>query len=383
MASEFDVCIRGAGIVGRSLALLLARERMRVALVDTAPATSNSGHGDVRAYALNQLSRDVLQSVRSWPESAYATPVTRMDVYGDQGGEVHFDAASQKVDALNWIVDVPALEAQLAAAVRYQPMVETVAAPVPASLTVVCEGKHSRTREEFGVEFATMPYHQTAIATRVRCELPHGQAARQWFSAAGDILAFLPLGGPAGDEVAVVWSLPVGQVSALKTMDDRDFAQALESASQGALGDLSVIAERAAWPLQQSVARHWCGPMPGSDGQREPASWVLAGDSAHAVHPLAGQGLNLGMADIAALARLLTGEDARWRHLGDLRVLRRYERERKARLAPIGLAMDSIQQLFTRHESPLQNLRNWGMSGFEHSGPIKAWITRQAMGVNF
>ncbi|MEN5180210.1 FAD-dependent monooxygenase [Comamonas testosteroni] len=383
MASEFDVCIRGAGIVGRTLALLLARERMRVALVDTAPSPGNSGHGDVRAYALNQLSREVLQSVRSWPENAYATPVTRMDVYGDAGGEVHFEAERQGVDALNWIVDVPALEAQLAAAVRYQSMVEVVASPVNASLTVVCEGRHSRTREEFGVEFATMPYHQTAIATRVQCEVPHGQAARQWFSPAGDILAFLPLGGVGASEVAVVWSLPEKQVPALKALADDEFADTLQSASQGALGRLTVVAERAAWPLQQSVARQWCGPMPGSDALREPASWVLAGDSAHAVHPLAGQGLNLGMADVAALARLLTGEDARWRHLGDLRLLRRYERERKARLAPIGLAMDGIQQLFTRAELPLANLRNWGMSGFERSGPLKAWVTRQAMGVNF
>ena len=272
MASEFDICIRGAGIVGRSLALLLARERMRVALVDTAPSPGNSGHGDVRAYALNQLSRELLQSVRSWPESAYATPVLHMDVFGDQGGEVHFDAQQQGVEALNWIVDVPALEAQLAAAVRYQPMVELVKEPVNASLTVVCEGKHSRTREEFGVEFFTTPYHQTAIATRVRCALPHGQSARQWFSAAGDILAFLPLGGEGGDEVAVVWSLPVAQVPALKAMGDEDFAAALQSASQGALGQLTVIAERASWPLQQSVARQWCGSMPGSEALREPTS---------------------------------------------------------------------------------------------------------------
>lgn len=383
MASEFDICIRGAGIVGRSLALLLARERMRVALVDTAAAPSNSGHSDVRAYALNQLSRELLQSVRSWPDAASATPVTRMDVYGDAGGEVHFDAHQQGVEALNWIVDVPALEAQLAAAVRYQPMVEVVNTPVHASLTVVCEGKHSRTRDEFGVEFTTLPYHQTAIATRVRCALHHGQSARQWFSPAGDILAFLPLGGEGGNEVAVVWSLPVAQVPALKDMSDDDFATALQSASQGVLGDLTVIADRASWPLQQSVARQWCGAMPGSADQRTPSSWVLAGDSAHAVHPLAGQGLNLGMADIAALARLLTSEDARWRHLGDLRQLRRYERERKARLAPIGLAMDSIQQLFTRPELPLANLRNWGMRSFEHSGPLKGWVTRQAMGVNF
>ena len=383
MASEFDVCIRGAGIVGRSLALLLARERMRVALVDTAPASSNSGHRDVRAYALNQLSREVLQSVRSWPESSYATPVTRMDVYGDAGGEVHFEASQHNTEALNWIVDVPALEAQLAAAVRYQPMVEVLTSPVDANLTVVCEGKHSRTRTEFGVEFATMPYHQTAIATRLHTELPHGQAARQWFSPAGDILAFLPLGGVDGHEVAVVWSLPVAQVAALQALDDDAFAQALQSASQGTLGRLTVAAPRAAWPLQQSVARQWCGAMPGTEARREPASWVLVGDSAHAVHPLAGQGLNLGMADIAALARLLTSEDARWRQLGDLRLLRRYERERKARLAPIGFAMDGIQQLFTRPELPLANLRNWGMSGFERSGPLKAWVTRQAMGVNF
>ena len=185
--------------------------------------------------------------------------------------------------------------------------------------------------------------------------------------------------------MAVVWSLPVSQVESVKALDDAGLAMALESASQGMLGKLTVCAERAAWPLQQSVARQWCGPLPGSTTQdsAQARSWVLAGDSAHAVHPLAGQGLNLGMADIAALARLLTGEDARWRRLSDLRLLRRYERERKARLAPIGLAMDSIQQLFTRPETPLQSLRNWGMRGFESSGPLKTWVTRQAMGVNF
>ena len=97
MASEFDVCIRGAGIVGRSLALLLARERMRVALVDTAPASSNSGHSDVRAYALNQLSREVLQSVRSWPESSYATPVTRIGTIEAEPGLRLIDAHGQPV----------------------------------------------------------------------------------------------------------------------------------------------------------------------------------------------------------------------------------------------------------------------------------------------
>lgn len=384
MAPHFDVCIRGAGIVGRALALLLARDRLRVALVD-APSgqAGSSGHSDVRAYALNQASRQLLQAVRSWPESAYATPVLRMDVQGDMGGQVHFDAALQGVEALNWIVDVPALEAQLAAAVRYQPMVEVVSKPVAAELTVVCEGKHSRTREEFGIDFAVTPYHQTAIATRLSCELPHGQVARQWFSTAGDILAFLPLDGAEGRTVAVVWSVPAAQAPGLQQMDDAAFAQAVQSASNSALGTLALNAPRASWSLQQAVAARWCGSMPGTDSAAPAASWVLAGDSAHNVHPLAGQGLNLGLADVAALARLLCDSQGRWRRLGDLRVLRRYERERKAGLMPMGLVMDGLQQLFTRSEPALSNLRNWGMNGFERSGLLKAWVTRQAMGMNF
>lgn len=377
MASHFDVCIRGAGIVGRTLALLLAQERLRVALVD-APS-SHAGHSDVRAYALNQASRQLLQAVRSWPELAYATPVQRMEVQGDMGGHVHFDAAQQGVDALNWIVDVPALEAQLAAAVRYQPMVEVLSEPVAAELTVVCEGKHSRSREEFGIDFAVTPYQQTAIAARLTGERPHGQVARQWFSGTGDILAFLPLDGPDGHTVAMVWSAPTAQAPGLLQMDDAAFIQAAQSASFGALGALALQAPRASWPLQQAIANRWCGSLPDTPSQ----SWVLAGDSAHNVHPLAGQGLNLGLADVEALARLLCDRESRWRRLSDLRVLRRYERERKAGLLPMGLVMDGLQQLFTRPDPALPSLRNWGMNGFERSGLLKAWVTRQAMGVNF
>ncbi|MDA8445002.1 FAD-dependent monooxygenase, partial [Paracidovorax valerianellae] len=127
MAQTFDVCIRGAGVVGRTLALLLARERLRVALVGTPSSLS----ADVRAYALNAASRGLLESVRSWPDAAHATAVRQMQVHGDQGGEVTFDAARQGTEALAWIVDVPALEARLADALRFQPQAEWVDAPVP------------------------------------------------------------------------------------------------------------------------------------------------------------------------------------------------------------------------------------------------------------
>ncbi|WP_026437897.1 FAD-dependent monooxygenase [Acidovorax sp. JHL-9] len=377
MAKTFDICIRGAGVVGRTLALLLARERLRVALV-AAPSPSVAPTGDVRAYALNAASRQLLDSLRSWPDPAHATAIAQMQVFGDQGGAVHFDAATQGVEALAWIVDVPALEARLAEAVRYQPQVEVVSEPVPATLTVVCEGRASRTRSEFGVAFEVTAYEQHAIATRLTCERPHGQIARQWFLPDG-ILAFLPLDGAQGNSVAVVWSVLKEQAPQLLALAPQEFTQRLETASQGAMGTLQLQGERAAWPLQQAHANRWCGALPGQGSQ--PRSWVLAGDAAHNVHPLAGQGLNMGLADAQALARVLHGRDY-WRSVADLRLLRSYERERKAAMLPMGLATDGLQQLFARTEGPWQALRNWGMKGFEHSGPLKEWMARQAMGTH-
>ena len=376
MAQSFDICIRGAGVVGRTLALLLARERLHVALV-AGPGPANPAISDVRAYALNAASRGLLESLRSWPDAQHATPVAHMRVTGDQNGEVHFDAAAQGVPALAWIVDVPALEARLQEAVRFQPQVEVVQAPVAAPLTVVCEGRTSRTREEFGAEFDVAPYPHHAIATRLACDKPHGQVARQWFAPDGSILAFLPLDGEGGSTVAVVWSVAPEQVAQLLELAPETFAQRLQAASQGVLGALRTTSDRVAWPLQQARARHWCGAIGATPG----ASWVLAGDAAHNVHPLTGQGLNLGLGDAQALARVLAGRDT-WRSVSDLRLLRRYERERKTALLPMGLATDGLQQLFSRPEGPWQQLRNWGMKGFEHSGPLKEWMARQAMGTH-
>lgn len=375
MAPTFDICIRGSGVVGKTLALLLARERLKVALL-AAPGPQPPASTDVRAYALNAASRGLLESLRSWPDAQHATAVQSMQIQGDQGGAVHFDAASQGVDALAWIVDVPALEARLTEAVRYQPQVEVVDAAAPAALTVVCEGRSSTTREEFGVAFQVVPYGQHAIATRLQCERPHGQVARQWFLPDG-ILAFLPLDGPQGHSVAVVWSVPQEQVEALMALSPEAFAQKLRDASQDALGTVALSTERAAWPLQLARADRWCGALPAAGNNAR--SWVLAGDAAHNVHPLAGQGLNLGLADAQALAHTLHGRDY-WRSVADLRLLRRYERERKAALLPMGWATDGLQQLFSRQEAPLQALRNWGMKGFELSGPLKSFVARQAMG---
>lgn len=382
MARPFDVCIRGAGIVGRALALQLAAQRLRVALVDyrlggVAPAAD--GHSDVRAYALNPASRAFLQGLRCWPDALHATPVLAMEVFGDAGGSTRFGAAESSSEALNWIVDVPELEKLLASAIGFQGLIEVVSTPQAAPLTVVCEGKASRTREEFGVDFITRPYAQWALAARVDCTVPHGQIARQWFSQAegqGEILALLPLGGAQGHQSALVWSAPPERVHALQALDTQEFCLQLQAASYQALGDMQITSERQTWPLQHSQAAHWCGAgaEPGS------GAWVLAGDAAHAVHPLAGQGLNLGLGDVAKLAAVLEARPY-WRSVGDVRLLRSYERARKAELALIGGAGDALQQLFSRDSAWARSLRNTGMRAFERSGPLKAWVAQRAMGL--
>ncbi|MFN4361452.1 MAG: FAD-dependent monooxygenase [Hylemonella sp.] len=369
MPQALDICIRGSGIVGRTLALLLARERLRVGLVEQ-PAATPPG-ADVRAYALNRTSRELLESVRAWPEDeATATPVLHMQVWGDRGSELNFNAASLGSSALTWIVDVPELEARLAEAVRYQPQIEVLAAPLPAKLTVICEGRASRTRAEFGVDFDVTPYPQHALATRLRCEKPHGQVARQWF-AQGEILAFLPLGGPQGNSVAVVWSVSAERAAQLQQLEPVTFCQEIAHASQQTLGPLSLISERKTWPLQKALARQWSGRNAGG-------AWVLAGDAAHNVHPLAGQGLNLGLADVAELTRVLHGREY-WRGVDDEKLLRRYERTRKAGMLALDVGMDGLQLLFAREGQAWSALRNWGLQGVERSGWLKHWLAHKAM----
>src|SRR5450830_638180 len=260
MSQHFDICIRGGGIVGHTLALLLARDRLRVGLLDAAPQTS--AEPDVRAYALNAKSKSLLEGLRCWPDTEHATEVTAMQVLGDDGGEVNFSAAGLAVPALTWIVDVPALETQLREAVRFQPHIEVIDSPQPATLTVVCEGRASASREEFGVDFCATRYPQTAIAARLTCEKPHEQVARQWFRG-GDIVAFLPLGGAQGRSVALVWSTPDARVEELLTQDPSDFCAQLAAFSDHALGALTLSSPRKAWALQSAQTSRWIGVSQG------------------------------------------------------------------------------------------------------------------------
>jgi 2-polyprenyl-6-methoxyphenol hydroxylase-like FAD-dependent oxidoreductase len=380
-STRFDVCIRGAGIVGRSLALLLAAQQLRVALVASAsPHQLPAGHSDVRAYSLNVASKQLLTDLRCWPQGHACTPILKMYIQGDQGGLLQFDAAAQGVEALNWMVDVPMLEDNLATAIRFQPLIEECAAPVPAPLTVICEGRASQTRAELGVSFEVKHYDQHALACRIQTQSPHGQTARQWFqnTHGPEVLAFLPIGGEQSHEWAIVWSLTPERAQALLTSDAAEFCQALLTASEGVAGPIELVSERAVWPLQLAMAQPWTGLMPGSANDRKPPAFALAGDAAHAMHPLAGQGLNMGLGDVAELARVIQGKEF-WRPLSDTKLLRRYERARKAEVMAMGLVTDGLQMLFAQPSMPLQKLRNWGLSSFNQLSPLKTWMAAQAM----
>ena len=383
--SSHDVCIRGSGIVGRTLALLLARHRLRVGLVESPAPAGNQP--DIRAYAINHRSQRLLAGLKCWPGAERATPVLQMRVLGDGHAKTVFDASRMEQEAMTWIADVPTLEHMLQQACQYQSGIDVITAEqadaAPAPLTVVCEGKHSSTRQQLGVDYDVTPYGQTAIATRATLDAPHLQIAWQWFNQSGsesDILAFLPLDGLEGREVAIVWSVDRNRVDDLLALDDAAFAAHLQNAAHLQPSDapnVVAVQRRVAWPLQLGLARRWVGSRIGADGVTR-HNWALAGDAAHSVHPLAGQGLNLGLADVALLDQIIGGRPY-WRSPGDMRLLRQYERARKAETAPLIAGMDGIQRLFSHNAAGVRQLRNLGMSLFERIGPVKDWVARRAM----
>lgn len=366
-----DILVRGAGAVGMAAALALARQGHRVALLAPSAAPVPAQVPDIRAYALNRASVDLLATLRVWEAipAAARTRVHEMRIEGDDSAAVlEFSAWASALPELAWIVDAAALDHALREAVRFAPHIRVVASAVPAVLTLLAEGKNSATRATFGARMKRHPYGHRAIAARLLASRPHAGLARQWFRAP-DVLALLPMDQPRHDHgLALVWSLPDERAAQLLAMSDSAFEAELAQATAGAAGELRLQGARSAWPLSIGRAEPPCG-----------RGWLLVGDAAHVVHPLAGQGLNLGFADIASLARVLAEREP-WRDLGDERLLARHVRARAADTLAMATLTDGLLQLFA-HPSPwAKALRNRGLRVVNHLPPIKRALTRAALG---
>jgi ubiquinone biosynthesis UbiH/UbiF/VisC/COQ6 family hydroxylase len=382
VSAGFDVCVSGSGAVAMSLALALSSEGWRVAWAKSPETTPPQE--DVRTYALNARAITLLTRLRVWPAlQAFAAPVSEMDIRGDGGGALSFSAWQQHVAELAWIVDAAALERLLAEALKFAPRVEIVppvtaqGAPVQSSLLAICEGKHSSTRATLGVEFSRQDYGHWGVAARLSATRPHNGVARQWFRSP-DILALLPFNQPTPESsYGLVWSVPKARAQHLLSLSPADFEVELndaivQSSPQAAdlVGSLSLGSAVAAWPLALAQADRWMGP-----------GWVLLGDAAHQVHPLAGQGLNLGLADVDTLLTVLQEARAQepWRQVGDERILRRYARRRQWPTKAMAGLTDGLLHLFADERAPLKDLRNAGMTLVQKMGPLKQWLVGRAL----
>jgi 2-polyprenyl-6-methoxyphenol hydroxylase-like FAD-dependent oxidoreductase len=371
-ASRFDVCVQGSGAVGMCLALSLSRLGHSVAFCEP-PAGRAGAHGewdDIRTYALSATSIKLLQQLKVWdalPDDARSA-VAHMHVHGDAPGHtLNFAAGLADGGPLAWIVDASELDRALTMALRFAPHVQRVPAPVPAALLALAEGRDGSVRQALGVSIQRHDYGQHALATRVVSSQPHQGVASQWFSSP-EVLALLPFERPAaGASYGVVWSVSQARSEELMALDDAALGEALTDATQGSVGSLKLAGPRACWPLQLAQAEPVCGE-----------GWVLLGDAAHVIHPLAGQGLNLGLADVVALCQVIEQRES-FRALGDAKLLRRYARARGGAVRAMGQVTDGLLELFAHSNPMARSLRNQGLSMVNALNPLKRLLVEQAL----
>lgn len=401
LPQQFDIAIVGAGLAGTALAAALGGSELRVALLEAQPLTlawpqlaDDVGNFDVRVSALTEASREWLDQLGAWPLVAAQrlAAYRHMHVWDGEGtGSIDFDAAAVNEPALGHILENRLLQIALLHCVAKHRNVQ-VLNPVQVTgfaraadridialadgrslrteLLVAADGANSRVREWVGFDMREWDYGHHALVATVATELPHERTARQIFRREGP-LAFLPLPDSANSQrfSSIVWSTLPAEAQELLALDDDTFRARLGQAFEDRLGAIAATSRRFAFPLRARHASDYTAP-----------GVALIGDAAHTIHPLAGQGINLGFLDAQALAEEILRATRRGLRAADPSVLARYQRQRKGDNLGTLAAMEGFKRLFGATDLPTRLLRNAGLGWVDRSAPLKRLLIRRAMG---
>ncbi len=385
-AQTYDVIIVGAGIVGAAFAVAMRDSGLKLALIEPHPSVPPTDEWDTRIYAISPGSADFLTTLGVWQtlDKSRIGPVYGMHISGDSGAKLEFDAYSAGVPQLASIMESGRIQYGLWAALQNQSNLTLFAGAtctelawsatgarlaladgtvLHSKLIVAADGGQSWVRAQAGIEAKRENYLQSGVVANFIVERPHRGIARQWFRADG-VLAWLPL---PENQISMVWSTDAVHTQSLLAASPEQLAAEVAAAGGHGLGKLTQIGRAAAFPL--SINRV---------SSLVQSGLALIGDAAHGVHPLAGQGVNLGLRDALELAQVLQQRGAA--DCGELILLRRYERARSGDIVMMQTVTDSLHHLFRSQNPLLAKLRNTGMDITNHMNPIKTWLMRQALG---
>lgn len=389
MKQQVAVC--GAGIVGLACALALSRAGVKTALIAPRgaelPPASDPFHP--RVYAISPASRRFLTELGVWGliPQARVGRMAAIDIFGDQGGELHLDAWQAATDALAWIVESAEIERVLAQALAWSgvPWIDDTVTQwsagelrtksgqiIQAELSVGADGAASPLRQFAGLTHHSTPYGDVGLVAHLDAQYAHQDTAFQWFTEEG-VLALLPLPDSSrGSQVSMVWSVRAARAQDVRSLEPAALAARLPgllgNITDGRLGRLTLNSPVHGFPL---YVEHADVVAPGV---------ALVGDAAHRVHPLAGQGLNLGLGDVEILAQVVSGRES-YRSAGDMHVLRRYRRQRAEPVAAMRLVTDGLHRLFNNPVAPVAWLRNTGLNMVDAIPPLKRVLVGRASGV--
>ncbi len=391
-----DIIIIGGGLIGPALALALAKPGFCVTVLDRVAAERRAEPDfDGRAYAVALGSMRLLQTLGAWDAvEDKAQPIRNIQVAEGLPNGVpllHFDPTELDEGRVGWIVEDRWLRGALLDAMEATDSI-TQLAPVEvagvdrdstgatvrladgqsltAPLVIACDGRRSAVAEAAGIRRLRWGYDQTGLVNAIEHELPHDGLAHQSFFPGGPF-AVLPLSDDGSTHrSSLVWSERTAEAGRLQALDDDAFTAEISARIGSRLGRIKLVGRRWAYPLDLTLAERYVAPR-----------LALAGDAAHGIHPIAGQGLNIGLRDVAALAEVLVEAARIGEDIGALNVLERYQRWRRFDSTSLALGMDALNRLFSNHNPALKLVRDTGLAAVNRAGPLRRAFMREAAGV--